>query len=236
MQNALFQMDLDARISGIIARSIELPFGFYRLVDPSDADFRHPAFLPIWHQGTNEIFGVWVATLSPLSFVYVQSVREESTIELVAMTAEQFIAWIAFCAVDLEEDRAPVANFLAACSAEVSFEDVEESRGDRDFSRLVPYRDGTLNPQHPPLLNEPRENARELFYAALREHEVEEAWKLLNVSGWDIDELELAFDALRSAFVSAQGDAASENASPNPTALERIHASWLASIDAYLAM
>ena len=98
-------------------------------------------------------------------------------------------------------------------------------------------RDGTLNPQDPPLLNEPCENARELLDAALRDHDVEGAWHLLNRSGWwEIDELKLAFDALQSAFVSAQGDAGSENASPNLTALERIHESWLASIDAYLAM
>lgn len=120
----------------------------------------------------------------------------------------------------------------------MSFEDVEAvSCGDRDFSRLVPYRDGTLNPQDPPLLNEPCENARELLDAALRDHDVEGAWHLLNRSGWwEIVELKLAFDALQSALVSAQGDAGSENASPKLTALERIHESWLASIDAYLAM
>jgi hypothetical protein len=38
MQNSLLQMNLDVPISGIIARSIELPFGFYRLVDPPDTD------------------------------------------------------------------------------------------------------------------------------------------------------------------------------------------------------
>lgn len=225
MQNSLLQMNLDVPISGIIARSIELPFGFHRLVDPSEADFRHPAFLPIWHNGSNEIFGVWVASISPISFAYVRSVREESTIELVATTAEQFIAWIAVYAADLEENRELIIRFLTACSAQVGFDDVElVSRGDRDFSRLLPYREGTLNPEHPPLLNEPRENARELFYAALREHDVEAAWKLLNVSGWwDIDELKLAFDALRSEF-------------PNLSSIEPIHKSWLASIDAYLAL
>jgi hypothetical protein len=225
MQNSLLQMNLDARISGIITRTIDLPFRFYMLDDPSDADFRHPAFLPIWDNGTNEIFGMWVASVSPISFAYVRSVREESTIELVATTAEQFIAWIAVYAVDIGESREPVTKFLTACSAQVGFDEIESvSCGDRDFSRLLPYRDGTLNPEHPPLLNEPRENARELFYSAVREHDVEAAWKLLNVSGWwDIDELKLAFDAFRRAF-------------PNLTSIEPIHRSWLASIDAYLAL
>ena len=225
MQNSLLQMNLDARISGIIARSIELPFGFYRLVDPSEADFRHPAFLPIWHNGSNEIFGIWVVSISPLSFAYVRSVREESTIELVATTAEQFIAWIAVYAADLEENGELIVRFLTECSVPVGFDEIESvSCGDRDFSRLLPYRDGTLNPEHPPLLNEPRENARELFYSAVQERDVEAAWKLLNVSGWwDIDELKLAFDALLREF-------------PNLRSNEPIHKSWLASIDAYLAL